>query len=75
MQSLVMIIRAMNGVHDMGGMDGFGPIPIEQNEPVFHAEWEARMNAILHGYRYGYLCGTEAAASLNDLCATNEPSV
>ena len=41
-----MIIRAMNGVHDMGGMDGFGPIPIEQNEPVFHAEWEARMCAI-----------------------------
>ena len=36
----------MNGVHDMGGMDGFGPIPIEKNEPVFHAEWEKRMFAI-----------------------------
>jgi nitrile hydratase len=36
----------MNGVHDMGGMDGFGPIPIEQNEPVFHAEWEGRIHAI-----------------------------
>jgi nitrile hydratase subunit beta len=41
-----MIIRGVNGVHDMGGMDGFGPIPIEQNEPVFHAEWEGRMFAM-----------------------------
>ncbi len=41
-----MIIREMNGVHDMGGMDGFGPIPIEKNEPVFHADWEKRMYAI-----------------------------
>jgi nitrile hydratase subunit beta len=36
----------VNGVHDMGGMDGFGPIPIEQDEPVFHAEWEGRVWAI-----------------------------
>jgi len=32
----------MNGVHDMGGMDGFGPVVREQNEPVFHADWERR---------------------------------
>ena len=32
----------MNGVHDMGGMHGMGPIQIEKNEPVFHANWEAR---------------------------------
>lgn len=36
----------MDGIHDMGGMDGFGPIPIEVNEPVFHAEWEGRLYAI-----------------------------
>lgn len=30
----------MNGVHDLGGMHGFGPVEREQNEPVFHAEWE-----------------------------------
>ena len=41
-----MIIGAMNGVHDMGGMDGFGPVVPEQNEPVFHADWERRMYAI-----------------------------
>ena len=36
----------MNGVHDMGGMDGFGPVIREQNEPVFHAAWERRMYAL-----------------------------
>lgn len=33
----------MNGVHDLGGMDGMGPIVVEQDEPVFHAEWERRV--------------------------------
>jgi nitrile hydratase len=37
----------MNGVHDMGGMDGFGKVEIEPNEPVFHAEWEARTMALV----------------------------
>lgn len=32
----------MNGVHDMGGMHGMGPVPYEKDEPVFHAMWEAR---------------------------------
>jgi nitrile hydratase subunit beta len=36
----------MNGVHDMGGMDGFGPVIAEKNEPAFHEQWEARMYAI-----------------------------
>lgn len=36
----------MNGVHDMGGMDGFGKIEPETNEPVFHANWEARVMAM-----------------------------
>jgi nitrile hydratase len=30
----------MNGVHDLGGMHGMGPINPEPNEPVFHAPWE-----------------------------------
>jgi nitrile hydratase beta subunit len=37
----------MNGVHDMGGMHGMGPINAERDEPVFHAEWERRTLAIL----------------------------
>jgi nitrile hydratase subunit beta len=30
----------MNGVHDLGGMDGFGRVDVEMNEPVFHEAWE-----------------------------------
>lgn len=36
----------MNGAHDLGGMDGFGPVEAEPNEPVFHAEWERRVFAM-----------------------------
>lgn len=36
----------MNGVHDMGGMHGFGPVEPEANEPVFHAPWEGRVLAL-----------------------------
>jgi len=32
----------MNGVHDMGGMEGLGPVEHEKNEPVFHHAWEGR---------------------------------
>ena len=37
----------MNGVHDMGGMDGFGKVEAEPNEPMFHTEWEARVLAMV----------------------------
>jgi nitrile hydratase beta subunit len=54
----------MNGVHDMGGMHGFGPIVREVDEPLFHAAWEAHLVAIqeyteqqryftLDAFRYG----------------------
>src|SRR5712664_823305 len=36
----------MNGVHDMGGMHGMGPIELEKNEPIFHAPWEGRLFAL-----------------------------
>lgn len=36
----------MDGVHDMGGMDGFGPVEPERDEAVFHAPWEARVLAM-----------------------------
>jgi nitrile hydratase beta subunit len=35
-----------NSIHDMGGMHGFGPVEPEVNEPVFHADWEARVYAL-----------------------------
>ena len=36
----------MDGVHDLGGMDGYGPVHVEPDEPVFHAEWEGRVYAM-----------------------------
>lgn len=36
----------MNSVHDMGGMQGFGPIHPIRTEPVFHAPWEGRVMAM-----------------------------
>ncbi len=36
----------MNGVHDMGGDQGMGPIQYEKDEPVFHAPWEGRVYAL-----------------------------
>ena len=36
----------MNGVHDMGGMDGFGKVEAEPNEPTFHERWEGRVMAM-----------------------------
>jgi nitrile hydratase len=37
----------VNGVHDMGGMHGLGPIAPQADEPVFHAEWERRVLALV----------------------------
>jgi nitrile hydratase subunit beta len=36
----------VNGVHDMGGQHGFGPVRPEPAEPVFHAGWERRAFAL-----------------------------
>src|SRR5215469_3976600 len=41
----------MNGVHDMGGMHGMGPIQYEKNEPVFPERWEARVFALNRAVR------------------------
>ena len=42
----------MNGVHDMGGMDGFGKVEPEKDEPVFHAPWEGRVLAMQRAMGY-----------------------
>jgi nitrile hydratase subunit beta len=36
----------MDGIHDMGGMHGFGKVEPEQDEPVFDAAWEGRCLAL-----------------------------
>jgi nitrile hydratase len=37
----------MNGLHDMGGFHGFGPVEVERDEPVFHTRWEGRVFGIV----------------------------
>ena len=36
----------MNGVHDMGGMQGLGRIEPEPEGRAFHADWEGRVHAM-----------------------------
>ena len=43
----------MNGIHDMGGMHGLGPIERENDEPVFHRPWEGRVFALNLAARTG----------------------
>jgi nitrile hydratase len=42
----------MDGIHDMGGMDGFGKVEAEQNEPPFHETWEGRVMAMQRAMGY-----------------------
>jgi nitrile hydratase subunit beta len=37
----------VNGIHDLGGMDGFGPVAAEKDEPVFHFRWEGIVRAMM----------------------------
>lgn len=37
----------MNGPHDLGGAQGFGPVVAEKDEPWFHADWERRAFALV----------------------------
>ena len=54
----------MNGVHDLGGMQGMGPIRYEKDEPVFHEPWEGRvwaMNRALRAWRLWTIDGDRHA--------------
>lgn len=37
----------MNSGHDLGGMQGFGPVLPEPVKPVFHEEWEGKALALV----------------------------
>jgi nitrile hydratase len=37
----------MDGMHDLGGKQGFGPVRHSPEAEVFHAEWEKRSNALV----------------------------
>jgi nitrile hydratase len=36
----------VNGVHDLGGLQSFGPVLAETDEPPFHEDWERRTLAL-----------------------------
>lgn len=38
----------MNGIHDLGGMHGFGRVEVAPDEPVFHARWESRVLGLVY---------------------------
>lgn len=37
----------MDGIHDLGGMHGFGTVEREDHEPAFHQRWEAAVFAMV----------------------------
>lgn len=59
----------MNGVHDMGGMDGFGRVQPELNEPVFHAPWEGRIYALHRAMGFAGAWGIDQARSVGERIA------
>jgi nitrile hydratase len=32
----------MDGIHDLGGKQGYGPIAVDESDPPFHHDWEGR---------------------------------
>jgi hypothetical protein len=67
----------MNGVHDVGGMHGFGPVAREPDEPVFHAAWEGRVQTMmtragpaLFGSAHGGRFAIEAVEPVRHLAAS-----
>lgn len=47
----------MDTIHDMGGLQGFGRIVPETDEPVFHTAWEGRVYAMASAVPFGALFG------------------
>ena len=45
----------MNGIHDMGGMQGLGEIAYKEGEPGFHEQWEIRLFALVQATQLGGL--------------------
>jgi nitrile hydratase subunit beta len=49
----------LNGVHDLGGMQDFGKVVREDNEPVFHADWERVVYAISRAMTNAGICNID----------------
>src|SRR5437588_4811158 len=57
----------MDGIHDMGGMDGFGKVEPEPNEPVFHAPWEGRVLAMQRAMGYAGAWNIDMSRSAQEM--------
>ena len=55
----------MNGIHDMGGMQGLGEIGYQASEPMFHAPWEGRGFALIRDRRGTAMLGDVPAGLLS----------
>jgi nitrile hydratase beta subunit len=44
----------MDGIHDLGGKQGFGRVRYTLDAPAFHAAWEVRANSL---YAFAVRCG------------------
>ena len=40
----------MDGIHDLGGRQGYGPIDVNEPPEPFHAPWEARLFGITRAF-------------------------
>ena len=40
----------MDGIHDLGGREGYGPIDVGEPPEPFHAPWEARLLGIVRAF-------------------------
>ena len=56
----------MHGPQDRGGKMGFGPVAPEQDEPLFHADWEARAMGVV------LACGALGAWNIDESRHTRE---
>jgi nitrile hydratase len=43
------MMPSVDGVHDLGGLDGFGPVDHSPAEPSFHEDWERRVLRLTFG--------------------------
>ena len=51
----------MNGPHDMGGMQCYGPVKPEVDEPLFHGEWEKKAMALTVGMGFTGMWNIDAS--------------
>jgi nitrile hydratase subunit beta len=59
----------MNGVHDMGGMQGMGAVKEDKNEPTFRAAWEARAYGVTRAMGASRLWNLDATRFQRELIA------